>query len=1227
MRFLNKITFINSASIKYAEINLDGNVHFIGTQGVGKSTLLRAILFFYNADKGKLGISREKKNFDSYYFPYQNSYIIFEVVKDLTTFSVIAFKSNGRVAFRFLDTSFKKRYFINDEGATFESWDKIKALIKQEATFTKMISNYEEYRNILYGNNHGLDPEFKKYALLESKQYQNIPRTIQNVFLNTKLDAEFIKETIIKSLDEEQLKIDLSTYSHTHFKDFETELNDLQLWSKQNKQGEVIVRLQAEEVSKTYWALSVLDKEKVDIAKKLGWTIHNIQTKFPHLKLALEKETGKSTDLQTEITRIDQQFAERNQDIKTQIGIVKKDIRKAKSKLKDYQSIQIDDILKRVALKSSLEIEQQGLLDEKNLLTSEFSQIEQKYVALIEQLTNQKQKLMNAQVTQKNQLESDFLNAKQDYNTVYLESVEEVQQTHQKQIESLENQLKTATQNQFQHSKKRIELKHKSYYKNELHALELEQKKLSELKQSTEQFIATALQDIKTAQKEGDFKLEQSEANITLNLKEYQFEKNKINQRIGKIQTKLDASKGSLYDWLNTNVNGWTAQIGKVIDEDSVLFQKDLNPSYSPESNQSFYGLNIDLSQIDKPIKTIEDYTIELQDLQDQLKETDQLITDLNKKKVHTSKQITKTYNAKITHLKEQNSTKAFEIERLEQKLDSVRIQTTELRTKAENEQAEELNLIDLEIAKIEGEEARIKADLESIKRLSSEVITERKTSRDKQIEQAHELLQSKLGEINSEYAEKHEQYQIRIDALKTEQNSELNEKGANTTRLTELEQLLLNIQKELLFIEKNRDKVAEYNKDKKEFFDHADHFKTTKTELEKTLIQETDKHQGHKNQLLEQYKGIKSTIDSYNYQIKHYQKDLEKIEDFKKSEPYSQINTYLEAFTAEHENALQATQLIEEINQNFYTVINRFQELQSAVNKFTSNFLEDNIFKFKTKFTSKQDYFEFAEMLKEFIDEDKISMLETRVNDRFGHIIRQIGKETTSILSKEDEILQIINRVNNDFFSKNFVGAIKSMQIRIMPSSNKIMKLLIDIKAFNDAHDFDLGGNNLFTNSNKDQTNQKAVKLVKALIKEMQTYKSDEITLSDSFGLEFRILENDNDTGWVEKLSNVGSEGTDILVKAMINIMLLNVFKDNASKRVKHFKLHCMMDEIGKLHPTNVKGILKFANDRNILLINSSPTSYNATDYKYTYLLSKDYNNVTRAKRLVKKTPTLLDV
>ena len=121
-----------------------------------------------------------------------------------------------------------------------------------------------------------------------------------------------------------------------------------------------------------------------------------------------------------------------------------------------------------------------------------------------------------------------------------------------------------------------------------------------------------------------------------------------------------------------------------------------------------------------------------------------------------------------------------------------------------------------------------------------------------------------------------------------------------------------------------------------------------------------------------------------------------------------------------------------------------------------------------------------------------------------------------------------------------------------------------------------------------------------------------------DELMQQLRVKENDNDTGWVEKIANVGSDGTDILVKAMVNIMLINVFKEKASRKFGDFKIHCMMDEIGKLHPNNVKGILDFANCRNILLVNSSPTTYNVEDYRYTYLLSKDGRSNTQVVPLL---------
>ena len=102
MRYLNRIIFINSAAIRYSEIQLDGNIHFIGTQGVGKSTILRAILFFYNADAQRLGIPVEKKSYQEYYFPYADSYIIYEVMREDGCFTVFSYKTMNRICYRFI---------------------------------------------------------------------------------------------------------------------------------------------------------------------------------------------------------------------------------------------------------------------------------------------------------------------------------------------------------------------------------------------------------------------------------------------------------------------------------------------------------------------------------------------------------------------------------------------------------------------------------------------------------------------------------------------------------------------------------------------------------------------------------------------------------------------------------------------------------------------------------------------------------------------------------------------------------------------------------------------------------------------------------------------------------------------------------------------------------------------------------------------------------------------
>ena len=238
MRYLNKIIFLNSAHIPYAEIRLDGNVHFIGTQGVGKSTLLRAILFFYNADKLKLGIPKEKKSFDAFYFPYANSYIAYEVMRENGAYTILAIKMMGRVAFRFIDAPYQRHWLMDERNEVYSDWGRIRSQLAADHLSSSIpVTVYETYRDIIFGNNRRQElVPFRKFALTESAKYQNIPRTIQNVFLNSKLDADFIKETIIRSLSDEDAFIDL-TYFRAQIETFEQEYCDISCWFTPGKNG------------------------------------------------------------------------------------------------------------------------------------------------------------------------------------------------------------------------------------------------------------------------------------------------------------------------------------------------------------------------------------------------------------------------------------------------------------------------------------------------------------------------------------------------------------------------------------------------------------------------------------------------------------------------------------------------------------------------------------------------------------------------------------------------------------------------------------------------------------------------------------------------------------------------------------------------------------------------------------------------------------------------------
>lgn len=1234
MRYLNKIIFINSASVPYAEIELDGNVHLIGTQGVGKSTLLRAILFFYNANKVKLGIPREKKGFDEYYFEYQNSYIIYEIIKDNVPFCVLAYKVNGKVAFRFFNSAYKKELFLDEDNRAFESWDKIRTAFGKHIHYTNIISSYEDYRKIIYGDNKSLKPEFRKYALIESRQYQNIPRTIQNVFLNSNLEAKFIKDTIINSLNEDEFTIDLENYSKNHLRDFESQINDIKIWFKENRKGKILVRHQADKVIDNYRVFNFLKRESKDLAYGLATRMDYIEREKPVLSSQFYNENNLLDQLYSEKENLRKLHLKREQKIISDINYLKKELEKASKKLNEYQAKDIEGIIQKVAEKSPLTAEQKSLMEEKNILTSKFTEIRQKFETLISQIQSHLEKFENAKSAEIVKTNSNFNDFKIDLFEAYEKIKTQIKQDNEEEKVRAENELETIKEEENSLKRQRAELKHQAFFTAEIEQIKEEEQKLDRKIAEANAAIMNAKSQSENIRKEWELEEKEIKGNFDAVIDKFNETQKRKQQQIDAIELKIKQSESSLYGWLNTNVPNWGNTIGKVIDEENVLFNTELTPKLVKDETASFFGVEMNLNALENRIKTVAEYKEEIGVLQSKISEMQKQILQLNSDKDDSLQKLQKKFRKKLNEIKDSVAENEYTVSQSEENLKKNKVSLTDWLAKAKLEKETISKQLENELEGIASKKLKASENLDKIKKGISRKISLKETEKNEKIGEAQKDLKERIAEITASISFNKSESEKKINEIKINQTSELADKGADTKRLNAIDKRLVDIDKLLDYIQQNEAIVIEYQMDKRELFDRVPELRAEKISLDKKQDSMESEHKMELKKLSDKCQVQNEKAESLKSQISEFDTDTDKFIDFKKSDAFFNIQD-LFADPIKNEDGIpskSAVSIISEINDKYYKGIQTFKELQQSTNAFMGNFNENNVFKFNVKFNEDADYINFAIDLKEFIEEDKINQFQSRVNERFAHIIQQIGNETTELISKEAEIEKVIKKINDDFITKNFVQAIKEMEMRTQKSSNSIVRLLIEIKEFNDENSLLLGESNLFISSESGSKNQKAVELLKQLIKELERSKSNTLTLSESFDLQFRIVENDNDSGWVEKLSNVGSEGTDVLVKAMINILLLNVFKDSASKKIKDFKLHCMMDEIGRLHPTNVKGILRFANERNILLINGSPTSQNAIDYKYTYKLAKEQSRadtkkyITKINRLVKVNAKILN-
>lgn len=1117
MKYLNKIIFVNSANIPYAEISVDGNVHFTGTQGVGKSTVLRALLFFYNADKHRLGIQQGQKSFDEFYFRQSNSHILYEVMRDNGAYTVLVSRYQGRASWRFIDAPYQREWLVDDDKQVLSDWVKIRERIDKNVAVSARIDSGVMFKDIIFGNTH--DHKYTRYSLVQSAHYQNIPRSIQNVFLNTKLDADFVKNTIIQSMADEDLPIDLQTYRRL-VTDFEREYDEIDCWFRQTRDGNYPVRQQALKIAEQGRMIVALDQQLSDVWHRLNHAVADNEQQIPLLeaeeaevKTDIDKERNREKELTTE-------YEKEKDALNQEFGAKKSKLKEIAQARRDFDAIGIDDKLALANREDAIKQEaadKQMLLDD---LLKTHASIEEKY----------------------NIARGKLENARQTFENIQKEAYYQKQAALQIERKRLEDE-RTKSRNHvleafngWRHeSDERLQMLLAEQHRADSALKELRQwhPMANEIKQVTEQLQQLAVNEKENAAQQTVVKSEIAQITAEYEMKEDELrqvsgrEQERLEgirtqqlEQIAKIHDLLSHLDGSLYHWLCENAEGWEETIGKVVDEERILYAGDLEPQLGVLSD-SIFGVKLNLDNIDSEHRTPDEYRAEKKALEEQVQQINRQLAQLPVSLQEEISKLGKKYAALLNPLRQKATSLKVEEEQIPVKRQNLQNQQHKLEMEEQELVAKEKETRERAyneaLLKVQAEkDDRVKKETKSKKDLKDLDTTFNKTAKalDDELRLFKETQALEASVRNQEFA-------VQKAQLGEQQKAELAGKGVDVNLLEQYRKSLEEFKALLTRIENERTVVIRYRDAQQNLFAKESEIKKNIKDIEQQLAM-----------MRQRYEDKRTRIEKKQQELEEQQKSVLKNLTHRRDG----LNQYYQVVENEHlvpdtflsdDKAVTTNQDCQQLLSQLRGTVNQKREsidkLKDTVVSFNCNFKPQNAFHFNTMPVTDNDYLQIAVDLQDFMDNNKIEEFRRRTSEHYKDILGRISTEIGALMKRRSDVDGVILDINRDFVEKNFAGVIKSIELRANESSDKLMQLLISIHDYTVENALSIGELNLFSSDNRDEVNRKVVDYLKSLSHQLQNEPNrPTVSLGDAFRLQFRVKENDNDTNWVEHVSTM---------------------------------------------------------------------------------------------------------
>jgi hypothetical protein len=586
------------------ELDLTGHTQLEGTNGAGKTSLMRLLPLFYGMRPSDI-VSKvdQAKNFADFYLPRESSILVYEYARPFDQKCQVLATSDGRgVHFKFIDAAYDSQYFIASTAGNKAKPFTINEIEKNYRNIDKESSKFlgiDKYRQVIQNLRSGR--KHKEIRVLQNRfsfSDQACPHIdkVINGTIEKNLDFEAVKRMLVaiasdhlaRDTNDEKEQLSLNKADITHW------LADIQASRAIKKVADKISVWQND-----FSAFASLVNKLQHLHAEIIAHQARLEIKQQERDLLKKSSLETRSKLESQLTKITEQY---QKDLFDLIAKIEADLSKIEL-LDEDKSTYDDDDASSYQIKAEQAPQIQAELNEVIAVIDAFegniSKIEQKFDKLIQQMEVEKLKGINSN-KEKSALITTQSNAQLAHiNEVFHQQEQALNaQLHkeelklQKDQQSIQHQVDTAKQ---QLAQPMISQELTADIEANIHALTHAQQNYNQLVQQASELQNQQYQ----LEKQQDQQLiQRSEVNRYLE---------QLRQDYHQVELQLLPQAGSLHHYLinEPQAANWQDTIGRLLTTEQ-LSRSDLNPQWienhtngsNDNTPASLYGLSIDLQQL-----------------------------------------------------------------------------------------------------------------------------------------------------------------------------------------------------------------------------------------------------------------------------------------------------------------------------------------------------------------------------------------------------------------------------------------------------------------------------------------------------------------------------------------------------------------------------------------------------------------------------------------------------